>query len=217
MVYKTPLPYFPDLITLIMCHGIGHVQLEACEHFQKSSIRNRCYIRSANGILRLTTPVIAEDRRQTNIKNVRIAYHENWKNQQLHSIQTAYGNAPFFEHYIDDVTKIFRHQHETLWELNMQTWNFAEAHFLKNIKVTFSQTYILPEHKTISDRRAFSKETDYLNLIANSLTDYQHLPNYNPHFFPGLCCLDLLFFQGPYASQWLENAFQNISKDVQDY
>lgn len=210
MVFKSPLPYFPDLITLIMCHGIGQVELETCEHFQKSSIRNRCYIRSANGLMRLSTPIIAEDRRHTNIKNVRIAYHTNWKKHHLSCIKTAYGNAPFFEHYIDDVATIFDYQHETLWELNMDTWKFVQFHFLKNISVTFSQEYIHPILNIISDRRSFTKESDYLNVFANLIQDYQQLPAFIPHFSPGLSCLDLLFFKGPYANHWLDDSFHMI-------
>jgi hypothetical protein len=217
MVFKTPLPYFPDLITLIMCHGIGQVELESCEHFQKSSIRNRCYIRSANGLMRLSIPVISEDRRHTDIINVRIAYHTNWKKHHLDCIKTAYGNTPFFEHYIDEIAKIFHKQHETIWALNLDIWEFVHTYFLKSAATSFSQTYVPPLQKVFSDRRAYHKEIDYLNSTSSLLEDYQQLPSFIPYFSPGLSCLDLLFFQGPYFNQWLEDSFQIIHRAIHDF
>ncbi|NJK84178.1 MAG: WbqC family protein [Saprospiraceae bacterium] len=86
------------------------VCLEQHENYLKRSYRNRCHLAAANGILRLSIPLEKGKNQQMPIRSVKIAYDEPWQKQHLKSIHTAYGNAPFFNDYMDELA-YFYHQH----------------------------------------------------------------------------------------------------------
>ncbi|MBK6995246.1 MAG: WbqC family protein [Lewinellaceae bacterium] len=71
------------------------VALDAAEHYQKGSLRNRCHIAGPNGPQRLSIPLIKGKHQQTPIRGVRISYEIPWQRQHWRTIKTVYGNAPF--------------------------------------------------------------------------------------------------------------------------
>ena len=73
--------------------------LEKHEHYIKQTIRNRCEIATANGILILTVP-LSERRNNMPVAEVRICYKSDWQRQHLKTLATAYKSSPFFEFYI---------------------------------------------------------------------------------------------------------------------
>ena len=64
-----PSSYFGPIEYYAFLSKCNNVYIEVQENFVKQTIRNRCYIMSANGKLRLTVPV--KKTKQTKIKNIR--------------------------------------------------------------------------------------------------------------------------------------------------
>lgn len=100
------------------------VTIEACEHYQKGAWRNRCMIAGPNGAQRLSIPLEKGKHQQTPIRDVRISYHENWQLIHWRSIKTAYGNAPYFEHYADQLVRFYEKKEVFLFDYNLALFDF---------------------------------------------------------------------------------------------
>jgi len=99
--YLAPVQYYAKLCS-------GHPMLiEQHEHYIKRSYRNRAHILGANGVMRLTIPLKKGKNEGQPIREVQIEYVQKWQQQHWQSIQSAYGKAPFFEHYSDELRPFF--------------------------------------------------------------------------------------------------------------
>ena len=90
--YLPPIQYFSVL------KKNKTVAIEHHEHFVKQTYRSRCHIYGANGMLKLSIPVM-HSRERTIIKDIRISYNDNWQKLHWRSIESAYRCSPYFEYY----------------------------------------------------------------------------------------------------------------------
>ncbi len=116
--------YLPSISWCVAFWNAEHVQLEACEHYQKGSLRNRAYIAGPNGLQLLSIPLLKGKHQQTPIREVRTANHEPWQRQHWRSIKTAYGNAPYFEHYADELAAYYEKPIQFLFDFNKDLIEF---------------------------------------------------------------------------------------------
>lgn len=101
------------------------VRLEACEHFQKQTYRNRCRILTANGIENLQVPVVHGDNLyRTPIREVRVDYSTPWIPKMERTVASAYESSAYFFHYRDDFFSLLEKAPETLWELDLSLIRF---------------------------------------------------------------------------------------------
>ncbi len=76
------------------------------------------------------------------MKDVQIDYREKWVKDHWASIQSAYGKAPFFEFYKDDLQRIIFSKPKFLFDLNQELLQKI-MQFLKVPKtITFCETYV---------------------------------------------------------------------------
>ena len=117
MDFVTSTAYFPPL-AWFRAGAQGQWKIEAHENYQKGDWRNRCRIATANGPLLLTVPLEGGKHRRMPIREVRISYRNDWWRQHEQSIRSAYGKAPFYEHFAEELFAVARRRPVTLWELN---------------------------------------------------------------------------------------------------
>lgn len=201
--YFAPVRYFSKLI------AYPEIYIEQHENFIKQTYRNRMVILGANGPIPLIVPVEKGRDRKVTIKDLRIAYDEEWQRNHWRTIFSAYNSSPFFEYYADDIETFFRKKPVFLFDFNQQITEaileLIDAEV--NIKLTddFEQ---IPEN--------------YLNF-REQISPKLHLINPDPHFeaqpytqvfsekfgfVPDLSILDLLFNEGPSAHALLEECFR---------
>ena len=172
------------------------VVLERCENYQKRSYRNRTHIISANGIERLSVPLASGKNEQQPITEVRIAYDEPWVVQLRHTLQNAYGRAPYYEHYIHDLIPIFEQQPPLLWDLNTRLLSWI----LKIIGVSdpeLSQDYVRNTSDNVADlRQAIHPKSPMPDPHFEQVQYYQVFEDRHG-FVPNLSVLDLIFAHGP--------------------
>lgn len=168
------------------------VYWEACENYQKRSLRNRYYIMGANEIQVMSIPLEGGKNNKCPIGEVRISYKEPWQDLHLKSIHAAYGKSAFFHFYIEELTKIFESAGEYLWTFNWQCLQF----FLQKLQLTdipYTTEFYEPDFKGNDYRKVkisdFCVETEHL---YTSLRRNELLPKTKP-----LSILDLLFCLGP--------------------
>ena len=196
------LHYLPclDYITGLM--QFGQVWIEANEHYQKQSYRNRCYVLTANKVDVLTVPVLRGTHHQP-IRDVRIDESQSWPMHHWRCLKAAYGKAPFFEYYAPDFERVYQKKWIFLFDLNWELLTIC----LKLLGVK------KPLHLTEwYERGSVSGRFDARSLVnlrndSESYVFYQsvlYTQNFGPDFVPNLSILDLLFCQGPDAKAYLQ-------------
>lgn len=179
----------------------GQVQLEAHEHYQKQSYRNRCYVRTANKIDTLTVPVQRGTHHQP-IREVRVNNEQNWQTHHWRCLQAAYGKAPFFEYYAPYFEPIYQKDWTFLFDLTYELLTICLKLVRLPVGINLTEWYQKSPPIGLFDARAM------VNPGKGAETYIFHNPvayaqNFGQTFVPNLSIIDLLFCQGPSASDVL--------------
>ncbi len=206
--------FFPPIEYLARCVQSESVIIEAHEHFQKGSYRNRCHIAGANGLQVLSVPLrrnkdikndiedIKNDIRS--IKSIKIAYDVDWQKQHWRTLQTAYGSAPFWDFYAPILERFFNQKFDYLLDYNVEILKivFKLLKIEKMVNISLSTTY----------NGVFTEGSDFRNTISPKINsslnpiNYSQLFNDRYAFIPHLSVLDLLFCCGNQSLSILKNA-----------
>lgn len=195
------LHYLPCLEYLSGMVRFGAVRLEAQEHYQKQSYRNRCYVLTANKVDVLTVPVQQGTRHQP-IRDLRIDMNQAWQMHHWRCLQAAYGKAPFFEYYAPDFELVYRKSWTFLFDLNYELLTICLK--LMRLRITLDLTDWYEKIAPVGLFDARSK----VNPRNGSESYIFHQPvaypqNFGQTFVPNLSSIDLLFCQGPTATDVL--------------
>ncbi len=183
----TTTAYFPPLTWFLAAADRSGWYLQGGENYQKGSWRNRCRIGTANGPLLLSIPLEGGKHQQMPIREVRISYTTNWVRTHEQTIQSAYGRAPYYEHYASLIFAPARRRPPTLWQLNRELMEAVAPLVGLPTPPEALETFV-PTDATGYDRP-------------------ENIPAYNPlypqvfsdrfGFTPDLSVLDALFCLGP--------------------
>ena len=110
--------YLPPVAYFAVLSQVQTVYLEAHEHYQKRSYRNRAQLVGANGLMLLSVPLKKGKHQQMPIHKVEIDYKKPWFSEHWHSIKSAYGKSPFFEFYAEPIEQMIRRNPAHLFGLN---------------------------------------------------------------------------------------------------
>ena len=217
MIILTELHYHPPAALFAELLRADGILLEAQEHYRKQTYRNRCLIRTAQGVQPLTVPVIDGNRAEkVSAAAIEIDYRQNWIHRHWRTLQTAYGNSPYFEYYADYFLDIYVSKPALLFDLNRRFLELLLRCFRLPLPITltteyhthYATSFPLATH-SICDRR------DWLTPKTTSTVPRPDTPAastlvrpypqvFGPGFEPGLSVLDLLFSQGPAAGAFLQ-------------
>jgi WbqC-like protein family len=191
-----PVQYFAKIL------HYNNIWVEHRENYQKGSYRNRCHIASANGLLRLSIPLVKGKNHQTPIWEVRIDYKTSWPAKQWEAITYAYGSAPYFEEYAAFLAPLLNgdKRFEYLFEYNAALLKV----FLKLLNLRKSIYYTEDYHFTAPDNALDLRQVISPKLELSSDPHFIPYPypqvfNYKYPFLENLSILDLLFCTGPQA------------------
>ncbi len=201
--YLPSIPYFQQLLTA------DALLLDAHEHYHKQTYRNRCLVRTAQGPQPLTVPVVdGASSRKVRTSEIEIDYRQNWMHRHFRTLQTAYGNSPYFSYYADYLEEIYAQKPTLLWDLNVQFLRLLLRCLRWPLPIEFTTAYLPPFSPAptplLLDHRDYltpKSAADLSKPDSPSHRPYQQV--FGPAFVPGLSILDLLFMQGPAAGQFL--------------
>ena len=200
--------YFPPVAYFSALAKTDSIVLEACEHFQKGSYRNRCHIATSLGVQTLSVPLKKGKNSQQAIREVTISYDAPWQKQHWQALKTAYGSAPFWEHYSPVLERFFKEKHTFLFDLNFDILeSLLKILKLKNdITISFSDDYITPMLVTASEM--WQEGGDLRNTIFpknNNFESKKYAQIFEDRngFLPNLSVLDLIFCCGNQAKSIL--------------
>ena len=205
-LYKNPLlssAYLPPVEYFFAIANAPCATIDHSEKYQKQSYRTRCRIATANGMEELQVPVCHDHLYDFPISAVKIDYSTDWVHRHATAMISAYRNSPFFEYYWDDIYAILQSKPEFLVELNqlLLTKLLELFHVERPIKSTTEYVKSAPEdfRALISPKR---KEAGLLEINNAEKTYYQVFSARNG-FIPNLSAVDLLFNEGPQATDFL--------------
>jgi hypothetical protein len=175
----------------------GDCVIDVGEHYVKQSWRNRCEVLTAGGRTALTVNVAGG---RAAMKDVRIDHSKRWRHAHRLTIVSAYGSAPYFDHYWPSLEPFFVRRYDFLWDLSREL--LAEMLRLVGNPVApvFSERYIDPREGIVDLRDALSPK------VRLARPDPQFRPEpywqvFAPEggFVPNLSLIDLLMCEGPEA------------------
>jgi hypothetical protein len=180
------------------------VIIESKESYTKQSFRNRCQIRTANKIDDLIVP-IQKGNSNVPVQEIRIDQNQTWIKNHWRAIQSAYGNAPFFEHYKQDIEKILNNKPRFLFDLNLQFLELILKMIGLNKKIIFSQKYEKKYPSVIQDLRS-KIHPKQLNDVLDFYNPQEYTQVFGNQFVKDLSVIDLIFCEGPNAINILKRS-----------
>lgn len=197
--------YLPNIQYFTKLVKYENVIIEQHENFPKQTFRNRCSIASTNGKLDLSIPVIAARTHKTYISEVLIDYSENWTRKHTHAITSAYRNAPFFEHYSEEILQAISCGKTNLLEFNQNILAILMELIGFERKISLSSEFT-DLNKPNDYRYSIHPKAQYNKPDSNfKPVKYYQVFELNHEFFSNLSIIDLLFNEGPLAYSILKN------------
>lgn len=183
--YLGPVSYYKTLT------NAAEVVVEQCDHYHKQTYRNRCRIMTGNGVMELSVPVIKGDGKVA-VRDLKIAYVENWQQVHWRAISSAYNSSPFFEYYRDDFESFYTKKTEYLIDFNMGLMEVVNGLVGIKTPISLTEEYISEPFNSKDCRESFSPKKPNSQAFP-----YYQVFDQKYGFVPDLSILDLLFNMGP--------------------
>lgn len=151
--------------------------------------RNRYQIASANGLLTLSVPLKGGRRVRAPLNEIQIDYTHDWQRQHWGALYSAYGRAPFWEHYGPELEALLYKQFEHLSEFNLATIEWLKKAMRLDLKI---------EAVSDIDVRPIRMEEQKIEMPPYPQVFQERLG-----FLPDLSAIDLLMAEGPYTGRYL--------------
>lgn len=184
--------YLPSLEYMSVLLQNPTLIFEVEENFPKQTYRNRCFILGANGVERLTVPVIHTSGVKTKTKDIQIDYSQNWVKQHQGAIQAAYGNAPYYEFFEPYLRQIFAKKRFFLVDLNIDLLSFVyrilDTPLVYDKSFEFGVYDGVSLHDQLSAKKDWRERTFYHNRVYRQC--------FGQEFVPNLSIIDLLMNHG---------------------
>jgi hypothetical protein len=189
--------------------------------YKEREFQNRNKIRTTDGWMWLTVPVISKGMGRQKVSDEAIDDGRRWRKQHLMSLKTSYANAEFFDRYFGFFEAVYAKTWEKLSDLNIHIIQHlleelsitTTVYFESKLDVTATKTErIVQLCKKLGAKSYLSGigGKDYLDEaqfsdagVALAYQEFIH-PIYRQQymlsgddFLPYMCMLDLLFNEGP--------------------
>ena len=208
-----PTAYFGPISYYAAIADCEKVVIETKETYCKQSIRNRCKVMTANGVLNLTLPVQKPNGNQSRTEEINIFNNEKWCVIHWRTIESAYSASPFFLYYRDELYDFFIETNLSLTDFNMRILDKILKIIGLSTKICHSKSFLKPENidkNTALDLRFSFKKDTFQNM---SFPSYIQVFSDRHGFQPDLSILDLLFNLGPETLDYLRTVAKSFRKN----
>ncbi|MBP8823936.1 MAG: WbqC family protein [Flavobacteriales bacterium] len=201
-----PAFYFGSVEHYALIARSTRLVIDLGEHYERQSYRTRTGIVGANGRQDLQVHIARRSGAKMPMGTVGLSYTEPWHHQHVQAIRSAYGMAPWYIHYIDELEGLLGQKYDRLVDLDLATLRMVLRWLRLDRAIIVEEHYVEPataaaEHlwdlrTTLHPKRALPPGTPSVVPYPQVFTDR--------HGFHGrLSILDLLMNLGPEALQAL--------------
>lgn len=142
------------------------VVVDIGEHYERQSYRTRTSIVGPNGVQDLTVQIARRSGEKMPMHTVGLSYIETWPQQHVHAIRSAYGNTPWFIHYMDEIEAVVLKRYDRLVDLDLATMRLGLKWLGLRTEVMVSDEYV---EVASGKSRAASSTGPNLPLAASEL------------------------------------------------
>lgn len=197
------------------------IHLEAWEHYQKRSFRNRCLIADSHGTKELSIPLRRGKHQRMPIRDARIAWETPWARTHWRTLVSAYGNSPYFAHYRDGLAPLFERRPQFLLDWNLELFGWLARSLGLQGQIALTEAWTSPAPPATVDLRSALSPQERQDRIGFRDVPYGQVFQDRHGFLPGLSALDLLFCTGPGAlgilrdmrPEWIPGALEPSAQD----
>jgi hypothetical protein len=194
------LHYLPCIQYFTYLSSFDKIVIDPDDIYLKQTYRNRCRINGANNIENLIIPIKKASKKKRLSINVEIDYNQKWLNKHMRAIRSAYGKAPFFEYYGDEIFEIYNKKPKHLLELNKRLLTKCLEILDLNVKIEYSKKVPSTENKSVYDAK--NEINPKKPVTKNSIfTSADYFQVFGSNFVTNLSIIDLIFCEGPCARQ----------------
>jgi len=118
------------------------VIIDIGEHYERQSYRTRTSIIGPNGKDDLVVRIARRSGEKMPMRTVGLSYAETWPRQHLHAIRSAYGQTPWFIHYIDEIEAVLLKNYQRLVDLDIATMRLGMEWLGLRTEVVVSESYV---------------------------------------------------------------------------
>jgi hypothetical protein len=186
---------------------------------------NRDRIKTANGPMWLTVPIMQKGRFKQLISEAEIDNTQDWRRKHLKALDFWYKKAPYFTNYFYQIEEIYNQEQQKLIELNLGLLNFLLQAFEIEVKTLFASSLGTTGRSTelmVEIVKAVEGDTylsgagakDYLDemkfkeaglKVIWQAFEHPVYPQLHGEFIPNLSSIDFLFNCGDKCAQILRN------------
>jgi WbqC-like protein family len=175
------------------------VIIDTGEHYDRQSYRTRTSIVGPNGRQDLCVQVVHDHGNKMRMRDVRLSYAETWPAQHLHAIRSAYGQTPWFIHYVDEIDTVLMKRHDRLVDLQKATMELGMKWLGLKTEVHVSDNYVERWDGSI-DLRTFFHPKRTLPGEVQPVPPYVQVFADRHGFVPRMSVIDLVCNCGPMAA-----------------
>lgn len=189
--------------------------------FEKNSFTNRNKIKTPNGAIWLTVPVLMTGHTQAAIHEIKINNSVNWRDKHWKSICLNYKKAPYFKDFSGFFEDMFQKEWDNLYGLIEHSFKFfvkelgikTKIHSQRALDIHSKKQGLIIDLAKYFDASLFVfgaqgkdyVDTDYFkqNGVIAYFQDYRHpvYPQIGGDFVSNMSVIDLLFNVGSERSQ----------------
>ncbi len=211
--------YFPSLIWWQKAFAADVVIILDDQPNPRLGYINRCYLKSITGKAKMTVPVLKSETKNFVIKDQKIDNNQYWYRTHRASIISNYSNSPYFEFYFPYLQDFYNKSWHKLIDLNLESSKLVGKLLRKKLKFYFfsqtpttgsreekiinllqrynCRTYVIEsDHQNYFDDKKLVEKKFFIEEIQPAGITYEQQFG---DFISGLSILDLLFNEGPYT------------------
>ncbi len=190
------------------------VQWDVAEHFEKMTYRNRYCVAGANGLIKLSIPMLHGRDQRSSMTDMGISNIENWQKQHWRTLVSAYNRSPYFEHYAMPLERLFATTYDKLVDFNLASIQWLLEQLGLKYKTEF-QTVYQKNYDGQCDLRMMRPGLE--NMSETDFPAYAQVFSERIGFKPNLSLLDLLFSEGPLTLRWLRDNKDAVIEAVNNF
>lgn len=199
------LQYLPCIQYFAYLSSFDEILIDPDDIYLKQTYRNRCRINGVNNIENLIIPIKKASKNKLLTRNVEIDYNQKWLSKHIRAIKSAYGKAPFFEYYADELFEIYNKKSSHLLNLNKALLTKCLEIMDFDLKINYFNNLDEKEKNDVLDAK---NEVNPKKSITENpfFTSVNYFQVFGSNFVDNLSIIDLIFCEGPNARHIIEKS-----------